>query len=109
MTHTSKSIFHHELISFIKSEKHILMVFDSGIGMNEADFVENLVTIARSVTRALLEKFTCEACKDSNLFGQFDVGFYSLFMIAKKVEIIRRHNGGPTPLSKSHLDIPSSS
>lgn len=62
----------------------ILVVQDSGIGMSDEDLQNNLGTIARSGTKAFLSKLTAEATKDSNLIGQFGVGFYSAFMAAKK-------------------------
>ncbi|MDR2618000.1 MAG: molecular chaperone HtpG [Treponema sp.] len=84
-------------ISFSKKEPDqgpsTLTVSDNGIGMNEADLVESLGTIARSGTRAFLEKLSADAKKDSNLIGQFGVGFYSAFMVADKIEVISRKAG----------------
>ncbi|MDR0642560.1 MAG: molecular chaperone HtpG [Treponema sp.] len=79
-------------ISFDKDAK-TLSVSDNGIGMNEADLVESLGTIARSGTRAFLEKLSADAKKDSNLIGQFGVGFYSAFMVAEKIEVTSRKAG----------------
>lgn len=79
-------------ISFNKQEK-TLTVSDNGIGMNETDLIESLGTIARSGTRAFLEQLSAEARKDSNLIGQFGVGFYSAFMVADRVEVITRKAG----------------
>jgi molecular chaperone HtpG len=76
-------------ISFNKEAK-TLTISDNGIGMNEADLVESLGTIARSGTRAFLEKLAEDAKKDSNLIGQFGVGFYSAFMVADQIEVISR-------------------
>ena len=76
-------------ISFNKESKTIT-ICDNGIGMNEADLIDSLGTIARSGTRAFLEKLTEDAKKDSNLIGQFGVGFYSAFMVADKIEVITR-------------------
>jgi len=76
-------------ISFNKDAK-TLTISDNGIGMNEADLIESLGTIARSGTRAFLEKLAEDAKKDSNLIGQFGVGFYSAFMAADKIEVISR-------------------
>jgi len=76
-------------ISFNKEAK-TLTVCDNGIGMNEADLIDSLGTIARSGTRVFLEKLAEDAKKDSNLIGQFGVGFYSAFMVAEKIEVISR-------------------
>jgi len=76
-------------ISFNKDAK-TLTISDNGIGMNEADLIESLGTIARSGTRAFLEKLAEDAKKDSNLIGQFGVGFYSAYMVADKIEVITR-------------------
>jgi len=76
-------------ISFNKEGK-TLNVSDNGIGMNEADLIDSLGTIARSGTKAFLEKLAEDAKKDSNLIGQFGVGFYSAFMVADKIDVISR-------------------
>ena len=77
------------VISFDKDKK-TLTVSDTGIGMNEEDMVENLGTIAKSGTKQFIENLTGDAKKDSHLIGQFGVGFYSSFMVAKKVEVVSR-------------------
>jgi len=64
-----------------------LVVEDNGIGMDEKELEDNLGTIARSGTRSFLEKMPEDARSDSNLIGQFGVGFYSAFMVADKVEV----------------------
>lgn len=79
-------------ISFNRDAK-TLIVSDTGIGMNEEDLIASLGTIARSGTRAFLEKLSADAKKDSNLIGQFGVGFYSAFMVADKIEVITRKAG----------------
>jgi molecular chaperone HtpG len=78
---------------FFNEEKKMLIVKDTGIGMDEDDLNSNLGTIARSGTKAFLEKLENEAKKDSSLIGQFGVGFYSAFMAANKIEVITRKAG----------------
>jgi len=68
-------------ISFDGDKKHIT-ISDSGIGMNKDDLKENLGTIARSGTKKFVEMLTGDSKKDSNLIGQFGVGFYSSYMVA---------------------------
>ncbi|MCX7679201.1 MAG: molecular chaperone HtpG, partial [Spirochaetes bacterium] len=80
-------------ITFTEGANPTLMVSDTGIGMNEKELIENLGTIARSGTREFLAKLSGDARKDSNLIGQFGVGFYSSFMVADKVEVITRRAG----------------
>ena len=69
---------------------HTLTVSDNGIGMNDEDLVAHLGTIARSGTKSFLSNLSGDAKRDSNLIGQFGVGFYSAFMVADKVEVISR-------------------
>jgi molecular chaperone HtpG len=70
-----------------------LAVSDTGIGMNEEDLVSHLGTIARSGTKNFLAQLSGDARRDSNLIGQFGVGFYSVFMVADKVEVTSRKAG----------------
>jgi molecular chaperone HtpG len=70
-----------------------LTVSDTGIGMNEEDLASHLGTIARSGTKNFLAQLSGDARKDSNLIGQFGVGFYSVFMVADKVEVTSRKAG----------------
>jgi molecular chaperone HtpG len=70
-----------------------LTLSDTGIGMNEEDLVSHLGTIARSGTKNFLSQLSGDARKDSNLIGQFGVGFYSVFMVADKVEVFSRKAG----------------
>lgn len=69
----------------------ILTVQDSGIGMSEEDLNNNLGTIARSGTKAFIEKIAEDKnAGESNLIGQFGVGFYSAFMAAKRINVYTR-------------------
>ncbi|MCI7805853.1 MAG: molecular chaperone HtpG [Spirochaetales bacterium] len=75
------------------SEAKTLTIKDNGIGMDEKDLNDNLGTIASSGTKKFLANLTDDDKKDSNLIGQFGVGFYAAFMVASKVEVISRKAG----------------
>jgi len=77
----------------LDEEKKTLTIADTGIGMSEEDLVSHLGTIARSGTKNFLSQLSGDAKKDSNLIGQFGVGFYSVFMVADKVEVFSRKAG----------------
>ena len=66
---------------------------DNGIGMTREEVIENIGTIASSGTRKFLEKLTGDQAKDSQMIGQFGVGFYSSFIVADKVTLTTRRAG----------------
>jgi len=71
----------------IDNDNNKIVISDNGIGMNEEEIVSNIGTIARSGTANFLENISGDKRKDSNLIGQFGVGFYSVFMVADKVQV----------------------
>ena len=77
----------------LDEEKNTLTVADTGIGMNEEDLISHLGTIARSGTKNFLSQLSGDAKRDSNLIGQFGVGFYSAFMVADRIEVVSRKAG----------------
>jgi molecular chaperone HtpG len=77
-----------------KDEKTIT-ISDNGIGMSREDVIEHLGTIAKSGTAQFLESLTGDQKKDSQLIGQFGVGFYSSFIVAERVEVLSRRAGEP--------------
>jgi molecular chaperone HtpG len=74
-------------------EANTVTIRDNGIGMNREEIIENIGTIAKSGTKEFLEKLTGDAAKDSNLIGQFGVGFYSSFIVADRVILTSRKAG----------------
>ncbi|MDR0330692.1 MAG: molecular chaperone HtpG [Chitinispirillales bacterium] len=85
-----------ELAVRVKLDKaaKTITISDNGIGMTRDEVIENLGTIARSGSKAFLEKMTGDQRSDSNLIGQFGVGFYSVFMVAGSVKVVTRRAGG---------------
>src|SRR5450631_3256794 len=77
----------------LNEENKTLTVSDTGIGMDEEDLASHLGTIARSGTKSFLSQLSGDAKKDSNLIGQFGVGFYSAFMVADRIEVVSRKAG----------------
>ena len=76
-------------------DKNTITIIDNGIGMTRAEVQEHIGTIAKSGTKQFFEALTGEQAKDSELIGQFGVGFYSAFIVADKVTLITRKAGAP--------------
>lgn len=93
-TNIKNSNKHFKIVVKVDSKKNQIVVTDNGIGMSEADVVDSIGTIARSGTANFLEKITGDQKKDSQLIGQFGVGFYSTFMVANKVTILTKAASG---------------
>lgn len=74
-------------ISFKNHKQHTISVSDTGIGMSAEDLEKNLGTIASSGTQHFVESLSGNVKTDSNLIGQFGVGFYSSFMVADRIEV----------------------
>jgi len=77
----------------VDKEKRTLTLSDNGIGMRRDEVIENLGTIAKSGTKSFLESLGSDQAKDSQLIGQFGVGFYSAFIVADKVSVRTRAAG----------------
>ncbi len=75
-------------------DKNILTVQDCGLGMDDKDLTDNLGTIARSGTKAFIEQLSASGNNNSDLIGQFGVGFYSAFMAANHIDVYTRKAGG---------------
>lgn len=81
-------------VDFDKDAKTVT-ISDNGIGMSRDDVINHLGTIAKSGTAQFLENMSGDEKKDSQLIGQFGVGFYSAFIVADKVEVLTRKAGAP--------------
>jgi molecular chaperone HtpG len=77
----------------VDGEANTITISDNGIGMNRDEVIEHLGTIAKSGTASFLESLTGDQKKDSQLIGQFGVGFYSAFIVADRVEVHTRKAG----------------
>src|SRR6056297_1804567 len=79
----------------VDKEANTLTIADNGIGMSRDEVIDHLGTIAKSGTASFLESLTGDEKKDSQLIGQFGVGFYSAFIVAERVEVFTRKAGEP--------------
>ena len=79
----------------VDKEAKTITFIDNGIGMNTEDAIENLGTIAKSGTKAFLDKLSDAQKQDGQLIGQFGVGFYSGFIVADKITVESRKAGEP--------------
>ncbi len=81
----------------IRADKELntLTISDNGLGMTEDEAISHLGTIAESGTEAFMKKLTGNEAKDSQLIGQFGVGFYSAFIVADKVTVLSRSVNAP--------------
>lgn len=75
------------------SKANTLTIEDNGIGMSRQEVIDHLGTIAKSGTAAFMQQLTGDQKKDSQLIGQFGVGFYSAFIVADRVEVFTRRAG----------------
>lgn len=78
------------------SDAGTITISDNGIGMSREEVISNLGTIAKSGTAQFLSNLSGDQKKDSQLIGQFGVGFYSAFIVASQVEVVTRRAGAPT-------------
>jgi len=77
----------------VDADAGTITIADNGIGMNREEVIANLGTIAKSGTKDFFSKLSGDAAKDSQLIGQFGVGFYSAFIVADKVTVRTRAAG----------------
>ena len=92
----------HDINIALDKKNRTITISDNGIGMSKEDLVNNLGTIARSGSKDFMSKVKEAKEKgDLDIIGQFGVGFYSAFMVAKKIDVLTKTNDGPAYLFSS--------
>ena len=87
LTDSTKAADAYEILVEADKEARTLTITDNGIGMTKADLIDHLGTIAKSGSKEFLEKIANEKTPDVDIIGQFGVGFYSAFMVAKEITV----------------------
>ncbi|MDE6241258.1 MAG: molecular chaperone HtpG [Anaeroplasmataceae bacterium] len=87
LTDSTKAADAYEILVEADKENRTLTITDNGIGMTKEDLIEHLGTIAKSGSKEFLEKIEKEKTPDVDIIGQFGVGFYSAFMVAKEITV----------------------
>ena len=90
----------------VNEEAKTIVISDNGIGMSKDEVIANLGTIAKSGTSEFLKNLTGDQKKDSQLIGQFGVGFYSSFIVAKQVVVETRRAGAAAKIGRAHVRTP---
>ncbi len=91
----AKGVGEYKIEVSVDADAKTVSISDNGIGMTREEVIEHLGTIAKSGTAAFLENLSGDEQKDSQLIGQFGVGFYSSFIVANRVEVLTRKAGTP--------------
>ncbi|MDE6661385.1 MAG: molecular chaperone HtpG [Anaeroplasmataceae bacterium] len=87
LTDSAKAADAYEILVEADKEARTLTITDNGVGMTKADLIDHLGTIAKSGSKEFLEKIANEKTPDVDIIGQFGVGFYSAFMVAKEITV----------------------